>query len=156
MNRQRTIGDYFKKVRGENLALTETRDNISTVGVKIAGNPIPSSHNAGEIRKLRTLWEKVNIVTYNIESTRGTRMQELVVEAKNEKVDILICIGTRGNYSGDGKMGEYTIFYEGHGNGGAELMTGIAILIHDNLLTKGTIEQKWVTMSGIILTVRLK
>ncbi len=138
------------------MALTETRDDLNTVGVKIAGNPIPSSHNAGEIRKLRALWEKVNIVTYNIESTRGTRMQELVIEAKNEKVDILICIGTRGNYSGDGKLGEYKIYYEGHGDAGSELMTGIAILIHNNLLTKGTLEKKWVAMSGRILTVRLK
>jgi exonuclease III len=126
------------------------------LGVTIAGNPIPSSHNEGEIRKLRALWEKVNIVTYNVESTRGTRMQELAIEAKNENVDILICIGTRGNYSGDGKMGEYKIYYEGHGDAGAELMTGIAILIHNNLLTKGTLEKKWVAMSGRILTVRLK
>ena len=123
MNRQRTIGEYFKKVSGENLALTDANRDKDTVGEKLARHPIPSNHNASETRKLRTLWEHVKIVTYNVESTRGTRIQELAIEAEKQKVDILICIGTRGNYSGDGGTGEYKVFYEGHGEGGTELMT---------------------------------
>ena len=83
-------------------------------------------------------------------------MQEMVVEAKAEKVDILICMGTRGNYSGDGSIGEYKIYYEAHGEGGTEFMTGVAILIHKRLITKKTMEKKWVAMIGRILTVRLK
>ena len=80
----------------------------------------------------------------------------MAIEAAKEKVDILICTGTRGNYSGDGSAGEYKIFYEGHGEGGTEVMTGIAIFISKNLITKGTLEKKWVSMNGRILTVRLK
>ena len=154
--KQRTIGEFFQKTRGEKLALTDDSLDKNTVGLRNAGHSIPSNHNAGEIRRLRAEWENVNIVTYNIESTRGTRMQEMVVEAKAENVDILICIGTRGNYSGDGSLGEYKIFYEGHGEGGTEVMTGLAILIHKRLITKKTMEKKWVSVTGRILTVRLK
>ena len=96
------------------------------------------------------------VVPYNVESLRGTRLQEIVVEAETEKVDILICIGTRGNYSGDSRIGNFKAFFEGHGEGGTELMTGIVILIHQKLLTKGIIEKKWVGMQGRILLVRIK
>ena len=102
------------------------------------------------------MWQNLKIVTYNIESTRGTRLQEVAIEAQEEQVDILICVGTRSNYSGDGQMGKFKVYYEGHGMAGTELMTGICILINKKLITKGTIEKKWVIMNGRILMVRIK
>ena len=63
MSKQRTIGEYFKKVSGENLAQTGELEGTITAGTLRAGNPIPSSHNASKIRKLRELWRNVKIVT---------------------------------------------------------------------------------------------
>jgi exonuclease III len=117
---------------------------------------IPSSHNERAGRKVKALWQNIKVATYNIESTRGTRLHEVVIEAQNERVDILICQGTRSNYSGDGHLGAYKVYYEGHGTAGTELMTGICILIAKKLLTKGTLDKKWVPMNGRILMVRLK
>ena len=154
--RQSTIKDFFKVTRGENLALTEQKGSFTQDAKTSKRNPIPSDHNGIRIRKLKQLWQNKRVVTYNVESLRGTRLQEIVVEAETEKVDILICIGTRGNYSGDARIGNFKAYFEGHGEGGTELMTGIVILIHQTLITKGTIEKKWVGMQGRILMVRIK
>jgi hypothetical protein len=117
---------------------------------------IPSNHNDKESRKVRELWNDVQVATYNIESTRGTRLQEVALEAEREFVDILFCVGTRSNYSGDGSAGKYKVYFEGHGEGGTELMTGVCILVNKSLLTRGTNEKKWVKMNGRVLVVRLK
>ena len=94
MSKQRTIGEYFQKVSGEKLAQPGEVKGTNNAGDLRAGSPIPSSHNASKIRKLRELWRNVKIVTYNIESSRGTRILELAIEAAKEQVDILICTGT--------------------------------------------------------------
>ena len=154
--KQSKICDFFRQAKGENTVLTVGTKNVIVRKDGEKGESIPSNHNDKESRKTRSIWQNVKVATYNIESTRGTRMMEVAIEAKEEKVDILICVGTRNSYSGDGHVGEYKAYYEGHGANGTELMTGICILINKRLLTKGTTEKKRVTMNGRILLIRIK
>jgi hypothetical protein len=151
--RQTNLLEFFGNARGESTAITATLETVSQEGNREGGRPIPSGHTRSSFRRAKEDWENITIVTYNVESISGMRLQELILTCKEQNVDIMIGVGTRSNFSGDCIVKDYKIFFEAHGNEGTELMTGVIIAIREELLGKGT-TKKWVSLAGRILTVR--
>jgi hypothetical protein len=150
------LTEFFHQDKGENTALSAlVRPEQGTFHHE-QEKLIPSSHIPKQYHKIKGLWQNILIATYNIESTRGIRLQEVALEAEKEGVDVLICTATRNNYSGDSHIRNYKVYFEGHGEGGAELFTGLCIMIKRHLLTKNTNEKKWVNLPGRILAIRIK
>ena len=154
--RQRKLDDFFVLKRGETEALTGNNDSQIDAGMKCDKDLIPSGHSGKVIRSIRKQWEAVKIVTFNVESLRGNRTQELIAAQEQRKVDIGIWVGTRSNYNGDSNVGEFKLFHEANGNGGTEWMTGLVISIRKSLLVRQSIVKKWTAMEGRILLVRIK
>ena len=129
MSRQSQLTEFFHQVKGETSALPAYPRPEHGTFHQDQEKLISSSHNPKQYHQIKGLWQNILIATYNVESTRGTRLQDIAMEAELEGVDILICTATRNNYSEDSQIKNYKVYFEGHGEGGTEACTGLCIMI---------------------------